>query len=277
MSYPSAPSLLLLHIRAQNRLFWRVPIGAFFTLILPVIMLVLFVALFGNEPEDSVVGPITPAQFYTPALAVFSVSSATFTNIAINLSTRREDGILRRVRGTPLPPWIYMAGAVGSAVWIGLIALTVMVSLGVVAYDVNIELAKLPAMLLVFVVGAGCFATLGVGLAGMAKSASAASALANAAILPMAFISNIFINLGDEPAEWIQLLGDLLPLRHFGIAFAETMSPFSETPAIVWDRLGVLVLWAIVGALFARSRFRWDPAPGSTGRSSRRSGRRTSV
>ena len=276
MTRRSTPALVLLHIRAQNRLFWRVPIGAFFTLALPVIMLVLFVALFGNEPEGSVVGTITPAQFYTPALAVFSVGSATYTNIAINLSTRREEGILRRVRGTPLPPWVYMAGAVGSAVWIGVIALVVMVGLGVIAYDVNLEVAKLPAMALTFVVGSMCFAMLGIALAGVAKSASSASALANATILPMAFISNIFINLGTNPPEWLQVLGDLLPLRHFGLAFAEAMSPFSETPAILWDRLGVLLSWTAVGALLARWRFRWDPVPGANGRTTRR-GRRTTA
>ena len=110
--------LLSHQVKAQNRFFWRVPVGAFFTLMLPVIMLVLFVALFGNDlgdtggPEDT-----SAAQFYTPALAVFAVGSATYTNIAINVSTRREEGILRRVRGTPLPPWIYIAGVILSAVW----------------------------------------------------------------------------------------------------------------------------------------------------------------
>jgi ABC-2 type transport system permease protein len=151
------------------------------------------------------------------------------------------------------------------------------VGLGVVVYDVNIELAKLTAMALTFVVGSIAFAMLGVALAGVAKTASSASALANATILPMAFVSDIFINLGGDPPEWLQTLGDLLPLRHFAIAFSEAMSPFSDAPAIEWDRLGVLVLWAMVGALLARWRFRWDPAPGSTGRSSRRSGRRSSV
>ena len=267
-------ALLTRHVRAQNRFFWRVPIGAFFTLALPVVMLVLFVALFGNDTDATAVGDITPAQFYTPALAVFAVGSATYTNIAINLSTRREDGILRRVRGTPVPPWIYMAGAIASAVWVALVSASVMVALGVVAFDVNIELAKLPAMLLTFAVGAACFATLGVALAGVARSASSASALANATILPMAFISDVFVNLGADPPPWLRLLADLLPLKHFATAFAEAMSPFSEAPAILWERLGVLVAWMAVGALVARWRFRWDPSPGSSGRTSRRGGRR---
>lgn len=263
-------ALLGHHVRAQNRFFWRVPIGAFFTLMLPVIMLVLFVALFGNEDiDDTAVGPVTPAQFYTPALAVFSVGSATYTNIAINLSTRREDGILRRVRGTPVPPWVYMAGAIGSSVWIALVAMTAMVTLGVVAYGVNLEVAKLPAMVLTFAVGSVCFATLGVALAGVARSASSASALANATILPMAFISDVFVNLGDDPPRFLSVLSDVLPLKHFAHAFAEAMSPFSDAPAITWDRLGALAGWLVVGAVIARWRFRWDPASSRSARRTR--------
>jgi ABC-2 type transport system permease protein len=268
--------LLAHQLRAQNRFFWRVPIGAFFTLILPIIMLVLFVALFGNELDfDGPTGSrVSAAQFYTPALAVFAVGSATYTNIAINLSTRREDGILRRVRGTPLPPWIYMAGAILSSVWIALVSATIMVGLGVIAYDVNIELAKMPAMLVSFAVGSATFATLGVALAGVAKSASSASALANATILPMAFVSNIFIDLGSDPPKWLRVAADLLPLKHFGTAFSEAMNPWADAPAFVWDRLGVMLLWLVVGALIARVTFAWEPAPSSTGRSSRRGRRR---
>ncbi len=268
--------LLVHQVRAQNRFFWRVPVGAFFTLILPILMLVLFVALFGNDLDfDGPAGAsVSAAQFYTPALAVFAVGSATYTNIAINLSTRREDGILRRVRGTPLPPWIYMAGAILSSVWIALVSAAIMVTLGVIAYDVNIELAKVPAMIVTFAVGSATFATLGVALAGVARSASSASALANATILPMAFISNIFIDLGADPPRWLRVTADVLPLKYFGVAFSEAMNPWSDAPAFVPDRLGVMALWLVVGALIARWRFRWDPIPGSTGRSARR-GRRS--
>jgi ABC-2 type transport system permease protein len=266
-----SPGLLVHQVRAQNRFFWRVPVGAFFTLMLPVIMLVLFVALFGNDlgdtggPEDT-----SAAQFYTPALAVFAVGSATYTNIAINIATRREEGILRRVRGTPLPPWIYIAGVILSAVWIALVSATVMVSLGVIAFGVNIELAKFPAMLLSFTVGSATFATLGVALASVARSASAASALANATILPMAFISNIFVNLGPEPPKWLRVTADIFPLKHFGTSFSAAMEPWTQAPAILWDRLAVMTIWLVIGAVVAIRRFRWDPLPGATGRTTRR-------
>ena len=86
----------------------------------------LFVALFGSDTYTTEYGEVSRAQFYTPALAVFAVASATFTNLAINLSIRRDEGILRRVRGTPLPPWVYLAGVIGSAVYMAvLVAWTV--------------------------------------------------------------------------------------------------------------------------------------------------------
>lgn len=263
--------LLWFQIRAQNRFFWRVPIGAFFTLVLPIIMLLLFVALFGNDLDDARdTGDITAAQFYTPALAVFAVGSATYTNIAINLSTRREEGILRRVRSTPIPPAVYLAGAIGSAVWIALVSATIMVAIGVAAFSVNLEVAKVPAMVLAFAVGSATFATLGVALASVAKSASSASALANATILPMAFISNIFIDLGSDPPRYLRVAADVFPLKHFGVAFSTAMNPWSDAPAIEWDRLAVLLAWLALGALVALRRFRWEPSVGAAGSRTRR-------
>lgn len=266
----SRASLVVRHIRAQNRIFWRVPIGAFFALFLPVMMLVLFVALFGSDAYLTEYGEVSRAQFYTPALAVFSAASATFTNLSINLSIRRDEGILRRVRGTPLPPWIYLAGVIGSAVCMALLGTVAVVTLGVVAYGVNIELVKLPAMLVTFVIGATAFATWGVALAALTRTAAAAPAVANAVILPLAFVSNVFVSFEGDPPAWLLLVGDVFPLRHFVISFGEAMSPFSEVPALLPERLGVLVAWTVVGALVAWRKFRWEPAIGAPSARSRR-------
>lgn len=269
--------MLIRQFRNQNRIFWRTPVAAFFTLILPLIMLVLFVALFGNdEIGTTTFGDVRVAQFYTPALAVFSAASATYTNIGINLSTRRDLGILKRVRGTPIPPWVYLAGVVTSAVWVALFATVMMVGVGVLAYDVNIEVAKLPAMILAFVVGSSTFAVLGVGVAAVARNSAAAQSITQATLLPLAFVSNVFISLGSEndSPRWLQIVGDVFPLKHYVRAFGSAMSPFSEAPAIEWDHLAVMGAWLVVGAVVATRRFRWDPAPESSP-SRRRRSRRT--
>ena len=255
--------------RSQNRIFWRTPVAAFFTLVFPILMLVLFTAIFGNDAFDTVYGRVNSSQFYTPGLAVFAAASSTYTGIGINLASRRELGILKRVRGTPLPPWVYLAGVVLSAVWIAALGVAAMVVLGVAAYGVNVEAAKLPAMLLSFGVGSASFAALGLALASVARSVSMAVPIANATLLPIAFVSNIFIPFGSETPRWLEVIGDIFPLKHFGLAFGEAMNPLSEAPAVEWPRLGVLVLWLAVGAAVAAWRFTWDP-PISTGRASRR-------
>ena len=263
-------------VRIQNRIFWRTPVAAFFTLVFPILMLVLFTAIFGNDAFDSVYGRVNSSQFYTPGLAVFAAASSTYTGIGINLASRRELGILKRVRGTPLPGWTYLGGVVLSAVWIAALGVAAMVALGVAAYGVNVEAAKVPAMILSFAVGAASFAALGLALASMAPSVSMAVPMANATLLPLAFISNIFVPFGTDTPRWLEVLGDIFPLKHFGLAFGEAMNPFSDAPAIEWHRLGVLVLWLAAGAVVAARRFSWDP-PVTSGRSSRRRGRRGSV
>ena len=254
--------LVLAQIRSQNRIFWRVPIGAFFTLVFPVMLLVLFVALFGNESFDTPYGEVTTSQFYTPGLAVFAAASATYTNIGINLTVRRELGILKRVRGTPLPPWIYLAGVVGSAVWIALVSTAAMVGLGVLAYGVNIEAAKLPAMIAAFVVGSAVFATAGVAVSALARTMGAAQSVTNATLIPLGFVSNVFISLGaaGDPPRWLEVIGDFFPLKHFASAFGEAMSPFSSAPAFEWGHMAVMGVWLAAAALVAARRFRWEPA-----------------
>ena len=256
-------------VRIQNRIFWRTPVAAFFTLVFPILMLVLFTSIFGNDAFDTVYGRVNSSQFYTPGLAVFAAASSTYTGIGINLASRRELGILKRVRGTPLPPWAYLGGVVLSAVWIAALGVAVMVLLGVAAYGVNVEAAKVPAMLVTFVVGAASFAALGLALASLARSVAMAVPMANATLLPIAFISNIFVPFGSETPAWLDLIGDIFPLKHFGLAFGEAMNPLSDAPAFEWHRLGVLLLWLVAGAAVAAWKFSWEP-PVVSGRASRR-------
>jgi ABC-2 type transport system permease protein len=255
--FPGALRLVASQVRFQNKLFWRSPISAVFTLAFPVIFLVLFGVIFSGT-IDRPGGELSVAQFYAPSLAVFAAASATYTNIGINQSILRDDGVLKRVRGTPLPPWTYLAGVVGSAVWIAAIANVVMLGLGVLLYDVEIEAAKLPAAVVTFVIGTASFAALGLALSALARTASAAPAVAQATLLPMAFVSDVFIPLSDPP-RWLETIGDVLPLKPFVLAFQEAFSPFTEAPALLPGRLVVVALWGLLGALVAAKRFTWEP------------------
>jgi ABC-2 type transport system permease protein len=238
-------------------------------------MLVLFNALFGDGTFDTGDGgQISAQQFYTGGLAAFTAVSATFTNLANMVPIRRDEGVLKRWRGTPLPTGIYLAGFIISAVLIAVVGVVLMLTLGVVVYDLEIDPAKMPAALVTFLVGVGAFAALGMALAGVVKSASSASAAANAIILPMAFVSNIFIQVDDAPG-WITTLGNIFPLKHFAEAFQDCFTPFVEAPAFDWASLAYIAAWGVGGIIVAVRFFTWEPS-GSAPRS-RRSRRAATV
>lgn len=270
-SFPSTSRLLASQTRYQIVSFWRIPVAVFFTLGLPLIMLVLFNALFGDGTVETPQGSWSSSQFYTGGLAVFTAVSATFTNLANIVPIRRDEGVLKRWRGTPLPTWIYIAGSILAAVLIAVMGVVFMLLLGVVAYDLEVDAAKMPAAVLTFLVGVGSFAALGMALAAVIKSASSASAAANAIILPMAFVSNVFIPL-ENPPRWIEVIGDILPLKPFVQAFQDCFNPFVEAPAFNWGALALIAGWGALGVAIALNRFTWEPSSSaSRGRRSRRS------
>lgn len=275
---PPALRLLWGQIRYQNRIFWRTPVSAFFTLVFPLMFLFVFTLLFGNDTIEEL--GVTTAQFYSPALAVFGAVSATYTNLAIGTAFSRDLGILKRVRGTPLPPWLYLAGRVGSAVWVAAIAIFLMLGVGIVLFGVTVYVETLPALIVSFLVGVSCFAALGLLIAALAPNGDSSPALANATLLPLAFISDIFIVSTEGAPTWIETLGNVFPLKHFARTFLDSFNPIavqaqgSWLGQFHWADLGVMALWLAGGALLAARLFTWEPRGGERARS-RRSLRRS--
>jgi ABC-2 type transport system permease protein len=250
----AATGLLWRQIRYQNKNFWRTPAAAFFTLALPVMFLLLFSLFFGDEE----IAGVPFAQFFTPAIAVFAAVSATFTNLAIGTALSRDQGILKRVRGTPLPAWIYMAGRIGSGVWIALISVVLMFSLGWLLYDFQIVWGNLAVAVLVFVVGMATFSALGLAVCAVVKNGEAVPAVAQAVILPMAFISDIFIQTDGAP-EWLTTLGNIFPLKHFVNLFSDAFNPFVTGSILGWGSLAAMAGWLVFGLVVTTRFFSWDP------------------
>jgi ABC-2 type transport system permease protein len=265
MTAPSAAGQLGRHIGYQVRLFLRTPIAVFFVILLPLIMLVLFNALFGDNTVDTGFGEWKTSQFYTGALAAFTAVSATFTSLANTVPIRRDEGVLKRWRGTPQRPWVVLGGMIGSSIVLAAGGVVVMLAIGVLAYDLDIDAAKVPAMIVTFLVGVASFAAMGMAVAGLCPTAQAASALANVIILPMAFISDVFIPIEDPP-QWLATLGDVLPLKPFAQAFQNCFNPAVEPPAFEWGRLARVAAWGVAGLVVALKWFRWEPSRGGTTR-----------
>jgi len=269
MKWPSTFSLVAEQTRYQILLFVRSPVGMFFTLGLPVFMLVLFNSLFGEGTVETPAGSWSVQQFYTGGLAAFTAVSATYTNLVNVVPIRRDEGILKRWRSTPIPSGVYLAGWILSAISIAIVGVVLQLTLGVVAYDLVIEPAKVPAMIVTFVVGVATFAALGLAVAGLVPNADSAPAVANATILPLAFISDVFIPLEDPP-RWLEVIGNVFPLRPFVNAFQNTLNPLVDPPGFSWSKLAVVTAWGIFGALLATKTFTWEPSTGATRRKRRR-------
>ena len=277
MTWPSTSRLVVGQIRYQLLSFWRTPVALFFTLALPLIMLLLFNSLFGDAEVDIDGGGSWPVrQFYTGGLAVFTAVSATYTNLANMLPIRREEGVLKRWRGTPLPTGAYIAGFVGSALVLALLGTMLMLGIGVVFYDLQVEVAKMPAAALTFIVGVSAFAAMGIAVAALVPSASSASAVANATLLPLAFVSNVFIVTDDAPG-WMETIGDVFPLKPFVESFQDAFNPFVDPPAFRWGNLAYVALWGLAGLAVAMRFFTWEPPVGGRTTRGRRAARQAAA
>jgi ABC-2 type transport system permease protein len=267
--WPSTVRLVLMQIRYQLLTFVRIPIALFFTLVFPLMFFLLVNTVFGGEDITSPAGVWKEAQFFTGGVAAFAAVSATYTNLANMVPIRRDEGVMKRWRGTPLPSGIYLAGFVGSAFVLAFIGVALMVSVGVVFYDVDLELAKLPAAIVTFLVGVSTWAALGLALAGLVPTASSAAAAANATILPLAFISDTFLQ-ADDGLGVLSDIADWFPLKPFANAFQDVFNPLVDAPAFDWRALGVMAAWGVVGVVLAIKYFRWEPHPAGNDRRARR-------
>lgn len=256
----TAFGILRQQVGYQNKMFYRTPISAFFTLVFPLILLVLFGALFGSEEIEEL--GVTVAQFFAPALAVFAAATATYTNISVGTAFQRDEGILKRIRGSPLPPWLFFSGKVASATLVAALAVLIMMAVGVLVYGVTIFPRTLSAAILTFLVGAACFACLGLLVAAVAPTGNAANAIANATLLPVAFLSGLFFPTTSETPQWLLTVGDIFPLKHFNDAFQATFLPGTTGPQFDWAALGYMALWGVVALLLALRLFKWEPRTG---------------
>jgi len=267
MKRPSPLSLLWHQARYEWRIFWRTPISAFFTIFFPLLIFVVFSLVFGNERIEYL--GITTAQFYAPSLAVFAAVSATYTNISIFTSYQRDEGILKRVRGTPLPSWIFFGGKILASILIALIGTLIMLGVGVLFFGLQVYPETVPILIVVFFVGVATFAALGLLVAAVAPSGQAATAIANATLLPLAFVSGVFIVPGEDMPGWLTAVSGFFPLSHFVEPFVAAFTPATTRADFEWQDLAYLALWGAVALILAIRWFKWEPPTSGGGRRSR--------
>jgi ABC-2 type transport system permease protein len=244
-------TVLVHELRMQQLMFWRNRESAVFVFVFPPMLFLLLGAVY-----DGTIDGVPAADRLLVGMLGYGCANTAFGGLAITLVIRRELGILKRLRATPLPAATYLAAVLLSTLLVFFLQMLLTVALGIALYDAQGAeswLAVVPVVLL----GGVAFAGLGFGVASLIRSAEGSSAVVNLIILPMAFLSGSFGPTSGFP-EVLQRIADVLPLTYL-IDLIEgaylSGEPLTDDPTAV----AVLVAWGVAGYLVAAKRFGWEP------------------
>jgi ABC-2 type transport system permease protein len=245
-------SLFVHELKAQQKLFWRSRELAFFTFALPVLLYSLLGSVYGDDEVDGVAG----ADYLLAGMLGYGAASTAFAGLAILLVIRREQGILKRLRATPLPASTYLAAVLTSIVLVFALEAVLMIVIARVGFGTELP-DRFISLALALLLGAACFAAMGVGLSGLVRSAEGASAVVNAIYLPVSFISGAFFSPASFPA-FLEAIANVLPLIYFIELVRDVMLYGSE----LWEEptaVGVVTVWGVAGLVAGLRWFRWEP------------------
>jgi ABC-2 type transport system permease protein len=243
----SAAALAWRQFRFERRQFWRNPSAAFFNFLLPLLFLLLVASVFANDEDE--------LNVLIPGIAGMAVMATTFSALAFNLTFLREEGILKRVRGTPLPAPAYFGGLLGSAVTNAVVQVVLVVVIGKLLYGVDWP-RDLPALAAFTALGVVCFGALGIAFSHAIPNFDAAPAYVNAVFLPAIFISGVFYSAESLPPA-LEAIAEALPLKHV----IDGLSGAIVTGDGLTANLGaaaVVAAWAAAGLFAAVRYFRWE-------------------
>jgi ABC-2 type transport system permease protein len=244
---PSSAALAWRQYRLERRMFWRNPSAAFFNFLLPLLILALVGAISSANQRH--------LDVLVPGIAGMAVLSTTFSALAYNMTFLREQGILKRMRGTPMPPGAYLLGIAGNAVMNTALQLLIITVAGRVFFGVGWP--KDVGELVVFVsLGVLCFASLGVALSHAIPNFESAAAYVNAVFLPVIFISGVFFDPEHVP-RFLKGVAEALPLTHLIVGLSGAMVKGTGLDHHL-SALGVLCVWALLGSVLAIRGFSWE-------------------
>jgi ABC-2 type transport system permease protein len=248
---------VLTQVRYTNKAFWRNPASAFFTFVFPLLFLVIFTTLLGNDDVRVGTEVIKASTYYVFAMASFGLISACYTNIAIGVVFAREEGVLKRIRGTPLPARSYLTARVLHAALIGFLLVAITVVFGLLVYGARVPSSgQLFAFIVTLLVGAACFAAIGLAVSGIVPNADAGPPIINVIIFPILFLSGVFIRISADAPAWVLWVGRIFPVKHLVDAMRDSYLGLS----FHWSDVAVLALWMVIAILVATRTFGWEPS-----------------
>lgn len=253
-------ALVLHQARFDLRGFLRNRQARFFTLVLPLLFLVIFVSVFGNNK----VGPsqVKASTYYVPGLSAMAIIAASFVNLVISITVLREEGILKRRRSTPVPAWVLIAGRTLMAIGVSLTSMIVLLLVGRFAYGVRLPTRTIPGVAVTAVVGSISFCVLAYAFSTVIENEDSAQPMVQAVMLPLYFISGIFIPAVNLP-DWLRHVAQVFPVQHLANGLHHAYDPATTGIGIVWSDIAVLAIWGAIGLVFALVRFSWLPKAAS--------------
>jgi ABC-2 type transport system permease protein len=255
----NAVRLTAIQVGYVNKAFWRNPASAFFIFAFPLMFLVIFTSLLGNSTVQIGAQRVDTSTYYVAAMAAFAVITACFTNIAMALTFQREAGILKRHNGTPLRSASFLGARVVHALLVAVVLVVITAAFGRAFYHAAIPTGMtLLRLTAVVVAGAGAFSALGLAITPLIPNADASAAIINAVILPLEFLSGIFIAFGNNTPAWILWVARIFPIRHFALGM---QACFLGT-AFSWTDVLIVAAWGLGALLLAIRYFSWEPRAG---------------
>jgi ABC-2 type transport system permease protein len=242
---------LVHQLRFEQKTFWRSREAAVFVFVFPLLLYALLGSVYGDDIDG-----VPAVDVLLAGLFGYGAANTAFGGLAIVLVVRREAGVLKRIRATPLPPGTYL-----TAVFLSTLVTFALQAVGLLVLGGLVFDASMPANWLGFagaiVLGVASFAGMGFAAAALIRSAEGVSAVVNVVILPMAFLSGSFGPTQDFPAV-LQAIADVLPLTYFldvvnGV-YLDGDSLFADPKALL-----ITLAWGAAGAVVALRRFGWMP------------------
>lgn len=249
-------ALTLRQVRYVNKAFWRNPASAFFTFAFPLMFLVIFTSLLGHFRISVGGRAVNSSTYYVASMATFAVITACYNNIAMSVSFQRDAGVLKRTNGTPLPAVAYLGARILHAMLVAVALVVITAAFGRAFYSASIPTGlTLLRFAVVVVVGAASFCALGFAMTAAIPNADASAAIVNASILPLLFLSGIFIAFGPGTPSWILWIARIFPVKHF----ADGMQAGFLGTSFHWTDTLIVAAWGLAGLLLAARYFSWEP------------------
>ncbi len=250
-----APRVLVDQVRLSQRSFWRNPESAFFNFAMPLGVLLIFGATTTNATVPGRTG-VRVLTLFVPGILAFAIVVVAYGNLAATIALQRSEGVLKRLRATPLNPAVYLGGQIISVVATALLIAAVTITTGGLAFGVLPRAAAIPQLVLILTLGVACFAALGLAVSAAINTADSAGAITNGTYLPLAMVSGMFSPTLHLPRGF-DLIISAFPLKALADGLRSAYDPAAHGLPV--NSGAVLGAWALAACWIAHRHFRWEP------------------